>query len=324
MRILIVGGAGYIGSHMVKYAQDLDHEVTVLDDFSTGNKWAVRDCEVIEVDLLDRQGLLGQLSKKDFDGVFHFAAKSLVGESMDNPFKYYINNISGTLNLLDFIITSGIQDFVFSSTAAIFGSPNKKKIDEKHLKNPLNTYGRSKLMIENILEDVCAKHSINATALRYFNAAGSHPEYNIGEYRVPETHLIPNVLTSIKSNEPIYIFGDNYETHDGTCIRDYVHVMDLAEAHMLALLDEKNKGFSAYNLGNGTGFSVKEIIMSCEMISGQPAKVHISDSRPGDPSVLVADSSLAKKILGWNPKYTTIDEIIKTAWDWHKNPLPTE
>ena len=242
MKLLIPGGAGYIGSHMVRYAQEHGHEVVVLDDFSTGHEWAIKDCEILRVDLLDQDKLAQLLKGRSFDGVIHFAAKSLVGESVQKPDLYYRNNVVGTLNLINEMINNDIHNLVFSSTAAIFGNPITGKIAEDHPKNPINPYGQSKLMVENMLRDICAVHDINATCFRYFNAAGADPSGSIGEAHDPETHLIPNILKSmISGGSVLKVFGNDYETRDGTCVRDYVHVTDLAQAHLLGLEHMKHK-----------------------------------------------------------------------------------
>lgn len=321
MKLLIPGGAGYIGSHMVKYAQDHGHEVVVLDDFSTGHEWAVKDCEILRVNLLDQEKLATYLKGRSFDGVIHFAAKSLVGESVQKPDFYYRNNVVGTLNLVNEMLKNGIKNLVFSSTAAVFGNPVTEKIAEDHPKNPINPYGQSKLMVENMLRDICSAYDLNATCFRYFNAAGADVSGSIGEKHDPETHLIPNVLKSVLSDgKPLKIFGDDYPTHDGTCVRDYVHVVDLAQAHLLGL--EKmgeSKGFAAYNLGNGNGFSVLDVIASCERAVGGSINYEISPRRLGDPSALVAESNDAMKELLWKPRICNLDEIVKSAWKWHCN-----
>ena len=275
MKLLISGGAGYIGSHMVRYAQESGHEVVVLDDLSTGNISMLRDCEIITINLLDEERLLKALNGRLFDGVIHFAAKSIVSDSLIMPDLYYYNNVVGSLNLINLMLKNGIQNLVFSSSAAIFGEPTSKKISEDHLKNPINPYGKSKLMVENILKDLCLTFDLNAVCLRYFNAAGAHKSGEIGELHNPETHLIPNVLRSIFDSEAkLKVFGDNYPTHDGTCIRDYVHVTDLSHAHFLALQHMNEiEGFSAFNLGNGEGFSVLDIIKSCERVSGKAISI---------------------------------------------------
>ena len=321
MKLLIPGGAGYIGSHMVRYAQEHGHEVVVLDDFSTGHEWAVKDCEILRVNLLDQEKLTKLLRGRFFDGVIHFAAKSLVGESVKKPDLYYRNNVVGTMNLVNEMLNNDINNLVFSSTAAIFGNPVTELIAEDHPKNPINPYGRSKLMVENMLQDICFASDFNATCLRYFNAAGAHVSGELGEAHDPETHLIPNVLIAAISNERcLKVFGDDYPTPDGTCVRDYVHVTDLAQAHLLGLSKGRsaNSGFSAFNLGNGDGFSVLEVIKAAEMIVDHQIDYEITVKRDGDPSMLVADSSLAKSTLEWSPRFESLNTIIKSAWAWHK------
>lgn len=321
MRLLIPGGAGYIGSHMVKYVQELGHEAVVLDDFSTGHEWAIKDCEILRVNLLDQDTLAQLLKGRSFDGVIHFAAKSLVGESVQKPDLYYRNNVVGTLNLVNEMITNDIHNLVFSSTAAIFGNPVTEKIAEDHPKNPINPYGQSKLMAENMLRDICAVHDINATCFRYFNAAGADRSGSLGEAHDPETHLIPNILKStIPGGSVLKVFGNDYETHDGTCVRDYVHVTDLAEAHFLALEYMKdNSGFSAFNLGNGSGFSVLDVIRSCERAVKKMIPFDPAMRRVGDPPVLVADSSAAICKISWEPKFDSLDAITQSAWRWHEH-----
>ena len=319
MKLLIPGGAGYIGSHMVRYAQDHGHEVVVLDDFSTGHEWAVKDCEVLRVNLLDQVKLTQALKGRYFDGVVHFAAKSLVGESFRKPDLYYRNNVVGTLNLVGEMLRCGMNNLVFSSTAAIFGNPVIDKIDEDHPKTPINPYGQSKLMVENMLRDICSVYDFNTTCFRYFNAAGAHKSGEIGEEHDPETHLIPNILkSSLSGGNELKVFGDDYDTHDGTCVRDYVHVTDLAQAHLLGLTHMKeDKGFSAFNLGNSNGFSVLDVIKGCERVLGNPIRYEMDLRRLGDPAVLVADSTKATHYLGWKPEFSDLDEIIKSAWHWH-------
>lgn len=321
MKLLITGGAGYVGSHMVKYAQEQGHEVYVLDNFSSGHRWACSNCKVFNVDLLDARRVFQIFTDNSIDAVIHFAGKSIVSESVLNPSYYYENNVIGTLNLLEAMIKSCVEKIVFSSSAAIFGIPNKECIDESHQKLPINPYGQSKLIVENILNDYVNAYGIKATALRYFNAAGAHHSSQIGEAHDPETHLIPNVLkAALEETAVLKIFGNKHSTKDGTCIRDYVHVSDLAEAHMLALrFMTDNDGFHAFNLGNGNGFSVFEIIKSCELITGKDINIEICHPREGDPSSLVADSALAKNNLEWLPQYTKIEKIIETAWKWHKS-----
>lgn len=320
MKLLIPGGAGYIGSHMVRFAQEAGHEVVVLDNFSTGHRWAVSKCEVIEVDLLDQKRLFQLLAGRDFDGVIHFAAKSLVGESVSRPEIYYRNNVVGTLNLVEAMQRIDVINLVFSSTAAIFGNPIEQKISEDHPKNPINPYGQSKLMVERMLEDICTANDFNATCLRYFNAAGAHSSGEIGEAHNPETHLIPNIFNAAISRErKLEVFGNDYPTPDGTCIRDYIHVTDLARAHLLSIEHmKKNNGFSVFNLGNGDGFSVLDIINGCERIAQSEISYSIRDKRVGDPARLVSDSRSAASTLLWSPQYSGIDSILASAWAWHK------
>jgi len=321
MKLLIPGGAGYIGSHMVRYAQEYGHEVVVLDDFSTGHEWAVKDCEILRVNLLDQDKLSQLLKGRHFDGVIHFAAKSLVGESVKKPDLYYRNNVVGNLNLVNEMLNNDISNLVFSSTAAIFGNPVTDKIAEDHPKNPINPYGQSKLMVENMLQDICSANDFNTTCLRYFNAAGAHESGEIGEAHDPETHLIPNVLKAALSNESsLKVFGDDYPTPDGTCVRDYVHVTDLAQAHLLGLKYIQNKkGFSAFNLGNGDGFSVLEVINECENVTNKEIPFQIDKRREGDPAVLVADNRLALNALNWVPQKSNINDIIKSSWLWNNS-----
>lgn len=320
MKLLVPGGAGYIGSHMVRYAQEHGYEVVVLDDFSTGHEWAVKDCETLRVNFLDQEKLSRLLRRRHFDGVIHFAAKSLVGESVRKPDLYYRNNVVGTLNLVNEMRNNNVNNLVFSSTAAIFGNPVTDKIAEGHRKNPINPYGQSKLMVERILQDICSANDLYATCLRYFNAAGAHESGEIGEAHVSETHLIPNILRAALSEESrLQVFGDDYPTADGTCVRDYVHVIDLARAHLLGLERMQNhKGFSAFNLGNGDGFSVLEVIKSCEKIADTKIPFRFVGRREGDPASLVADSRKTKELLGWDGKFGYLDKIISTALEWHK------
>ena len=320
MRLLIPGGAGYIGSHMVRYAQEYGHEVVVLDDFSTGHEWSTKGCEVLCVNLLDQVKLSQLLRGRHFDGVIHFAAKSLVSESVKKPALYYRNNVIGTLNLVNEMLSNNVNNLVFSSTAAVFGNPVTEKIAEDHPKNPINPYGQSKLMVERMLQDICLAHDFNATCLRYFNAAGAHESGEIGEDHNPETHLIPNILKAALLNESnLKVFGDDYPTTDGTCVRDYVHVTDLAQAHLLGLeYMQNNKGFSAFNLGNGDGFSVLEVIKSCERIMNLTIPYTIVEKRERDPAILVADSTLAVQELLWNRRYQGLNSILESAKKWHE------
>lgn len=317
IRILLVGGAGYIGSHMVKRLGLLGSKVTTLDDLSSGYSDAVLNGDFVlgsiaDADLLDR--LLGH----GFDAVMHFASLIQVGESVIQPAKYYQNNVINTLKLLDAMRTHGIQKFIFSSTAAIFGEPQYTPIDERHPQQPINPYGRTKRMIEEVLADYDAAYGLKSVCLRYFNAAGADPEGQLGERHEPETHLIPLVLQAASGRRPhISVFGRDYDTPDGTCIRDYVHIADLCEAHWLALQSLMNGGPSqAYNLGNGDGFSVQEVIDTAEAVTERKIAVVNAQRREGDPARLVADATLARKQLGWKPQYTDLATIIAHAWKW--------
>tara|TARA_B100000989_G_scaffold297194_1_gene282277 strand:- start:23548 stop:24519 length:972 start_codon:yes stop_codon:yes gene_type:complete len=323
MKLLITGGAGYIGSHMVRYAQECGHEVTVLDDFSTGHLNMIKNCEIYNVNLLDQEKLSIFFKDRYFDVVIHFAAKSLVEESIKKPELYYSNNVSGSLNLVKEMISNGVSNLVFSSTAAIFGNPVTDKIAEDHPMDPINPYGKSKLIVENILENICSAYDFNVTCLRYFNAAGAHDSGEIGEDHDPETHLIPNVLKSVIEKKIILkVFGNDYTSIDGTCVRDYVHVTDLAQAHLLSHdYMTKKKGFSTFNLGNGDGFSVLDVIKGCEKVVESQISYKFSSRRDGDPAILVADSTKAIKELGWKPKFSKLETIIKSAWRWHARKM---
>lgn len=316
--ILITGGAGYIGSHMLGALHDENYEVVCFDNLSTGHRDLARCENFIEGDLADKT-LLNQVFKNNnFDAVVHFAASSQVGESIDDPGKYYRNNIANTQNLLDVMIDHDVQKIVFSSTAAIFGNPQYIPIDEDHPCNPINPYGRSKLLIEHMLADYDAAHNLKFVSLRYFNAAGADINGLIGERHIPETHLIPLVLqTASGRRDDIAIFGNNYGTNDGTCVRDFVHVLDLCDAHLLSLDWLKNGGDSKrYNLGNGNGFSVMEVVNVAKKVTDKSISITDSPRREGDPEILVADSKLIRKELGWNPKYQELESIIKHAWQW--------
>ena len=320
MKILIPGGLGYIGSHMVEFLKDRNHEVVILDNLSTGNEWASSGCEVILVDLLDRDKLKKKLSNRKFDGVIHFAAKSIVSESVLNPDLYYENNFLGTKNLIEVMEINEIQNIIFSSSAAVYGSPISNKIDENHPTVPINPYGKTKLMVEEYLEEKTSEGRIKATCLRYFNAAGASYSKRIGECHEPETHLIPNIIrSSVNKDLNFDIFGNNYNTPDGTCIRDYIHVLDLAEAHFLALKEMNQKSnFQIYNLGSGSGFSVMEIKNTCEEVLNINIPYKVRPRREGDPAILVSDINKASKVLGWKPDNSEIKNIIETAYNFEK------
>ncbi|MGG3915935.1 UDP-glucose 4-epimerase GalE [Rossellomorea vietnamensis] len=321
--ILVVGGAGYIGSHLVKELVE-QKAVIVLDNLSTGREDSIDNrVRFVKGDLGDILTLDQLFSEYPIEAVMHFAANSLVGESVQDPYKYYNNNVSNTLTLLNAMLKHGVKNFIFSSTAATYGIPETDLITEETSTNPINPYGRSKLMIEQILEDFHQAYGINYIVLRYFNAAGAHVSGEIGESHEPETHLIPIVLENLLGQrENISVFGTDYDTHDGTCIRDYIHVTDLANAHILSLnaLLEKKMQTATYNLGNGKGYSVKEIIDTCEKVTGIKANAVITDRRPGDPATLVASSERIYHDLGWKTEYE-LEDIIDSAWKWHKRIL---
>ena len=319
MHILVCGGAGYIGSHMARWLALRDIRVTVLDNLSTGHRNFVRWGDLIEADLRDRASLDRAFSAHRFDAVMHFCARSLVGESVADPYAYYASNVGGTLNLLEAMRAHGVDRLVFSSTAAVFGQPQADRIDEDHPQRPINPYGASKLMVERILADAATAYGLRSVSLRYFNAAGAAPDGMIGEAHDPETHLVPNAIKAALGTGPaLTLFGDDYPTPDGTCIRDYVHVDDLAQAHQLALAHmDAHPGAHTFNLGSGHGFSVREVIAAVERAAGRPVPHTVAPRRPGDPSILVASSERARAVLGWTPEYTTLDPILATAVRWH-------
>jgi len=318
--ILVVGGAGYIGSHTVKYLLEQGEKCVVADNLIYGHREAVDERAVfMEADLLDKDSLRAVFKTHNIDAVIHFAAFAYVGESVEKPQKYYQNNVVGTINLLDVMLEFGVKKIVFSSTCATYGEPQYTPIDEKHPQNPINPYGRTKLMIEQIFADYERAYGLSHIALRYFNAAGCSVDGSIGESHSPETHIIPLVLQAIQGKRPsIKVFGTDYETRDGTCIRDYIHVNDLAQAHYLAVkkLGEYN---GCINLGTGVGTTVKEIITAAEKVSGKSCPTEYAERRAGDPAKLFANNEKAKEILGWNPQYMNIEDIIKTAWNWEEN-----
>ena len=320
LNVLIVGGAGYIGSHMVKMLSQLGHEVITLDNLSNGYRDAVMFGNFIEGDITDKKLLNKLFSDNDFDAVMHFASYIQVGESVSNPSIYYKNNVSNTLVLLDSMVEHGIKNFIFSSTAAIFGEPQYTPIDESHTKSPINPYWHSKLIVEQILSDYDYAYNLKFVSLRYFNAAGADPENQLGERHSPETHLIPLVLQAASGRrDSITIFGDKYDTPDGTCIRDYIHVNDLCSAHLLALEHlDKGGNSKSYNLGNGQGYSIKEIIDNAKIITGKDFNVVIGKYRDGDPARLVADSKLIQSELGWKPEFSDIKIILRHAWEWEQ------
>ena len=320
LEILVVGGAGYIGSHMVEMLLEQGHRVVTLDDLSNGHRDAVLGGEFVQGNVGDAALLDQVFGVHYFDGVMHFASYIQVGESVIHPAKYYHNNVTTTLVLLDAMRRHNVRNFIFSSTAAIFGEPHYTPIDEKHPEHPINPYGRTKRMVEEILSDYDQAYGLKSVCLRYFNAAGADPEGRLGERHDPETHLVPLVLQAASGRrEAISVFGRDYDTPDGTCIRDYIHIVDLCGAHLLALEQLVAGGESAaYNLGNGSGFSVQEVIDTAREVTGREIRVIDAPRRAGDPARLVADSRLARERLGWNPQFNDLHTIIQHAWNWER------
>lgn len=323
MKILIVGGAGYIGSVVTRLLAEKGFRVTVLDNLTRGHREAVdKSIPFIEGDMADRAQLVKIFKSNAFDVVMHFAAYALVGESVQTPLMYYHNNVGNTVNLLKAMKRVGTPYFIFSSTAAVYGEPRTIPIDEDHPRVPINPYGRSKSMVEQILDDAAGTGDLKYISLRYFNAAGAYPDGSLGEDHQNETHLIPLVLKSIQpaatGGNRLTVFGTDYATPDGTCIRDYIHVLDLAEAHMLAL-EHLTQGAESdvFNLGNGNGFSVLDVIHTAEQITGKKVTVKHGPRRQGDPPSLVASSDKISRVLGWKPRYADLKTIIETAWKWH-------
>ncbi len=314
MNLLVTGGAGYIGSICVEQLLEAGHAVTVFDNLTEGHRQAVDPrAKLIVGDLQQRADIDGALETARPEAVMHFAANALVGESMENPSKYFRNNVYGGLNLLDAMLAAGCKRFVFSSTCATFGPPDRLPIDETLPQRPINPYGESKLMFEKVLRWYDEIHGLKFVALRYFNAAGATEKY--GEDHRIETHLIPNVLkVALGQKDHVEMYGTDYETPDGTCVRDYIHIVDLAQAHILAL-GTKESAF--YNLGTGGGTSVREVIATCEKVTGKPIKVVAKPRRPGDPARLIAGSEKVQRELGWAPKFESIERIVESAWAWH-------
>jgi len=318
--ILICGGAGYIGSHAVYRLLEKEEEVIVVDNLQTGHREAVHpDARFCQGDIRDRDFLRTVFQQYDIEAVIHFAANSLVGESMEEPLKYYDNNVYGTQVLLEVMKEFDVRQIVFSSTAAVYGEPKQIPIVETDPTEPTNAYGETKLAMEKMMKWADRAYGIRSISLRYFNVAGAYGT-TIGEDHNPETHLIPLILkVPLGQREEIFIFGDDYDTPDGTCIRDYIHVLDLVDAHVLALNKLRNGADSdVYNLGNGNGFSVKEVIEAARQVTGHPIPARVMARRPGDPAKLVASSDKAKRELGWEPNYPSITDIVASAWEWHQ------
>lgn len=321
MTILVLGGAGYIGSHTVYELIDKGEDVVIIDNLETGHKEALHPkARFYEGDIRNRAFLDSVFEKEKIDAAIHFAANSLVGESMTDPLKYYDNNLCGTKVLLEAMIAHGIDKIVFSSTAATYGEPEKLPILEDDKTEPTNTYGETKLAMEKMFHWTSKAHNLRYVSLRYFNACGAHKSGEIGEDHAPETHLIPLILqVPNKKREAIHIFGEDYPTKDGTCVRDYIHVTDLAQAHILAVeyLAKGNES-NIFNLGNGVGFTVKEVIETARKVTNNPINAVVSPRRAGDPAQLIASSEKAKNILDWKPTHDSLEEIIASAWKWHQ------
>ncbi|WP_165998114.1 UDP-glucose 4-epimerase GalE [Bacillus sp. Cs-700] len=321
MAILVTGGAGYIGSHTVMYLQEQNEDVVVLDNLTKGHEQAVLNVPLYKGDLTDGKVIDQIFADHDIDSVIHFAASSLVGESVTNPLEYYRNNVAGSQVLVSKLVEHDVKYIVFSSTAATYGNPERTPIEEDDVTNPTNPYGETKLAIEKMLRWCDDAYGLKSSLLRYFNAAGADPEGKIGEDHQPESHLIPIVLqTALGQREKVSIFGDDYDTKDGTCVRDYIHVLDLAQAHYLALKKMKETNESGiYNLGNGKGFTVKEVIDTCRSVTEKAIEAEVAPRRAGDPATLIASSSKAMNELGWKPVYPELSQIVAHAWSWHQN-----
>jgi len=319
MRILVTGGAGYIGSHTCKLLAQEGLEPVVFDNFSTGHRWAVRWGPVIEADLADTDAIRGAIRAHDVEAVIHFAANAYVGESLKNPRKYFENNVANSLKLLDAVLDSGVNCFVLSSSCATYGIPRALSISEDHPQIPLSPYGESKLFCERVLRWYGEIHGLRWSALRYFNAAGADPDGELGELHEPETHLIPAAIEVALGNRPyLDVYGSDYATEDGSAVRDYVHVTDLADAHLKALRFLMAEGQDvALNLGTGHGYSVLEVIAAVEACARRKIAVRARPKRAGDSPALVADASRAAQLLGWRPKFPNLDAIVQTAWRWH-------
>lgn len=319
-RVLVTGGAGYIGSHACKALSKAGYLPVTFDSLVYGHEWAVKWGPLERGDILDRARVDELLAQYRPIAIMHFAAFAYVGESVIDPGKYYRNNVAGSLNLLESARDHGVDKFIFSSTCATYGVPDRLPITEDTPQRPINPYGASKLMVERMLADFDAAHGLRSIALRYFNAAGADPDGEIGEWHEPETHLVPLVLDAASGRRPsVTVFGADYDTRDGTCIRDYIHVTDLANAHVQALgALEMGSQSTVYNLGNGEGFSVLDVVHAVERVTGLTVPASRGDRRVGDPAALVSDAALARDELGWQPQITSIDDIVRTAWAWHQ------
>ena len=318
--VLVTGGAGYVGSHAVKALRESGLEVVVLDNLVAGHREAVAGGPLVEADIADTTVVRETIRRHRVTAVMHFAALLSVGESVKTPAIYYRNNVARTLALLDALVEESVERFIFSSTAAVYGNPEEVPIREEHPTQPINAYGETKLAIERALPHYALAYGLRFVCLRYFNAAGAHPSGAIGEDHRPEIHLIPRAIAATGGDSRLEIFGDDYPTQDGTCERDYVHVSDLADAHLLALKAlDGGGGAPAYNLGNGRGYSVKDVIAAVERVTGRLVGHAVAPRRPGDPAVLRASSARARDGLGWTPRFEELDVIVRTAWEWHRD-----
>jgi UDP-glucose 4-epimerase len=321
--ILVTGGAGYIGSHAVRALQEAGYGVIILDNLVTGHREFAENvlhAKLIVGDISDRALLDELFSTHEIAAVMHFAAYAYVGESVTEPAKYYRNNVAGTLTLLEAMLAASVKNIVFSSTCATYGVPQSVPVTEDQPQNPINPYGNSKLMVEKMLADFDGAYGLKSICFRYFNAAGADPTGLLGEDHTPETHLLPNVLlTAMGKRESVSVFGTDYPTPDGTCIRDFIHVADLAQAHVLGVEQLLKVGESdVFNLGNGNGFSVREVLEAAKAVTGKPINVTECERRPGDPPVLVGSGEKAKRVLGWHPQYSKLEDILLHAWNWHQ------
>ncbi len=324
MTILVTGGAGYIGSHFVRLLEKKNLEFLILDNFSTGHKDFVKNKKHLELDLKNEDDLFEKLEDESFSSIVHFAGSSLVSESQEKAEEYFNNNVLASKNLVKFALKKNVKKLIFSSSAAVYGNPEEIPIKESHVTNPINNYGKNKLEIEKFLKDISKEFPLDVVCLRYFNAAGADDKGDIGENRNPETHLIPNVINSVLNFTKLIVNGDSFDTKDGTCVRDYVHVNDLANAHLLGLdFLESNKGFHVFNLGSEKGFSNKEIISECRKLLKKEIYFEIGPIREGDSDVLVADSTKSKEKLGWKVENNSLEDIICSAINFHKNVKKT-
>jgi len=315
VRLLVTGGAGYIGAVVVRRLREGGHAPTLIDDLSTGHREAVAGCDLVVGDFGDRRLVSELIAGKKIEAVIHLAASALVGESVQNPARYYRNNLERSLALLDVMRERDVTRLVFSSTAAVYGEPVAIPMEEGHPTRPANPYGETKLALETALQWYHAAHGLAFVALRYFNAAGATPDAALGEVHDPETHLVPNVIRAALAAAPVPVFGTDYATHDGTAVRDYIHVEDLADAHLRALERlEQRGGASVFNLGNGSGFSVLQVIEAARRVTGRPITTRAAPRRPGDPETLVASSARARQDLGWKPRFPDLESILETAW----------